>query len=279
MILILLLITTIIVFISFIIIKRPRPDKKLTYLVKDAIRNKNLILCTCVRDAEDNIININKVYRDFAKYFNKVKLLVMENDSKDKTRKKLLDLKSYIDIDLVGCGLNSNVCNMKLNNDRTSRNYKRFRRMAIIRNELISHVKKIQSDYNYCVIFDGDTNINIDTNGLLESMYHLEYNKHIDAISCYGLGYASLFTLNKIYDGIAYKPVHNDNLINLLTTFRLNDLTKVKSSFNGLCIYKLPFTDKMKYDIKTKECEHISFNKNFNIYLNPKFVVKFNKIW
>ena len=40
-----------------------------------------------------------------------------------------------------------------------------------------------------------------------------------------------------------------------------------------------PFTDKMKYDIKTKECEHISFNKNFNMYLNPKFLVRFNRIW
>ena len=276
---VILLLLILIIFIYFIIIKRPIPDKKLTTLGKKAIRNKNLILCTCVRDAEDNINNIKKVYRYFAKYFNKVKLLVMENDSKDKTREKLLDLKSYIDIDIIGCGLNSNVCNMNLNNYRTGTNYKRFRRMAIIRNELISHVKKIQSDYDYCIIFDGDTNINIDTNGLLESMYHLEYNKNIDAISCYGLGYASLFTLNRIYDGIAYKPVYNDNLINLLTTFRLNDLTKVKSSFNGLCIYKLPFTDKMKYDIKTKECEHISFNKNFNIYLNPKFLVRFNRIW
>lgn len=276
---VILLLLILIIIIYFIIIKRPSSDKKLTAIGKRAVKHKNLILCTCVRDAEDNINNIKKVYRYFARFFNKVKLLVMENDSKDKTREKLLDLKSYIDIDVIGCGLNSNVCNMNLNNDRTSRNYKRFRRMAIIRNELISYVKKIQGDYNYCIIFDGDTNINVDTNGLLESMYHLEYNKNIDAISCYGLGYASLCVLNKMYDGIAYKPVYNNDLINLLTTFRLRNLTKVKSSFNGLCIYKLPFTDKMKYDIKTKECEHISFNKNFNMYLNPKFVVRFNRIW
>lgn len=276
---ILLLLITIIVIVYFIVIKRPSPDKKLSSLGKKAIKNKNLILCTCVRDAENNVNNIKKVYRYFSRFFNKVKLLVMENDSIDKTRERLLELKTHIDIDIIGCGLNSNVCSMKLNNDRTSRNYKRFRRMAIIRNELISHVNKIQSDYNYCVIFDGDTKINIDTNGLLESMYHLEYNKNIDAISCYGLGYASLCVLNKMYDGIAYKPIYNDNLINLLTTFRLRNLIKVKSSFNGLCIYKLPFTDEIKYDIKTKECEHISFNKNFNIYLNPRFIVKCDRIW
>lgn len=276
---IILLLLILIVFIYFIIIKRPSPDKKLIRLGKREIKNKNLILCTCVRDAENNIINIKKLYKYFTRYFNKVKLLIMENDSKDKTREKLLDLKSHINIDVIGCGLNSKVCNMNLNNDRTSRSYKRFRRMSIVRNELVSHIKKIQNNYNYCIMFDGDMSLNIDTNGFLESMYHLEYKDHIDAISCYGLGYASLLVLNKIYDGIAYKPVDNDNLINLLTTFRLSKLTKVISSFNGLSIYKLPFTDNMKYDIKTKECEHISFNKNFNIYLNPKFVVKFNKIW
>jgi hypothetical protein len=275
---VILLLLLLIIFIYFIIIKRPIPDKKLIGIGERAIKNKNLILCTCVRDAEDNINNIKKLYRYFTRYFNKVKLLVMENDSKDKTREKLLDLKSDINIDVIGCGLNSNVCNIKLNNDRTSRNYKRFRRMAIVRNELVSHIKKIQNNYNYCIMFDGDMKLNIYTNGFLESMYHLEYKHHIDAISCYGLGYASLLVLNKIYDGIAYKPVDNDNLINLLTTFRLSNLTKVISSFNGLSIYKLPFTDNIKYDIKTKECEHISFNKNFNIYLNPKFVVKFNKI-
>lgn len=277
---IVIILLCIIVIIIYLITNRPLPSKNLSILGKEAIKNKNLILCTCIRDAEDNIKSIKKTYYYFSRYFKKVKLLVMENDSIDHTRKKLFELKkNNIDIDIVGCGINNSLCKLNLNNIRTGRSYKRFRRMAIIRNQLISHIKSIQNDYEYCIIFDGDMDMKIDTCGFLESMYYLEYKKRIEAVTCYGIGHASLFTLNKMYDGIAYKPLKNNNLIDLLTSFRLSKITKVKSSFNGLSIYKLPFLDKMKYDEQTKECEHISFNSYFNIYINPRFTILFDRIW
>jgi hypothetical protein len=276
----LILLTIIFLCIFYLVLlRRPKPNKNFSLLGKEAIKNKNLLLCTCVRDAENNVKNIKRICKYFSRYFNKVKLLVMENDSKDKTRSMLLNLRKYIDIDVVGCGINSPVCNMNLNNIRTGHSNKRFRRMAIIRNVLLDHIKQIQSDYDYCIVFDGDMDMKIDTYGFLESMYYLEHKKRINAISCYGLGFASLLTLNKIYDGIAYKPMQNENMINLLTTFRLNELTKVKSSFNGLCVYKLPFAEDIKYNERTNECEHISFNKYFNMYLNPKFVIEFDRWW
>jgi hypothetical protein len=58
-----------------------------------------------------------------------------------------------------------------------------------------------------------------------------------------------------------------------LLSHYMKGLVKVKSAFNGLVIYKLPFPDKLKYFEKTLTCEHISFHKHMNIYLNRDFLV------
>jgi hypothetical protein len=198
----------------------------------------------------------------------------MENDSKDNTRKKLFELKNKgVDINIVGCGLDAPVCDLQTENIRKGCGKKRIRRMSMIRNILLEHIKKIQSSYDYCIIMDGDIKGRIETKGFLESIYYLKNRQDIDAIACYGIQETSPdVIIGQMYDSYAYEPEHGNQWLSQLSSHFMKGLIKVKSAFNGLVIYKLPFPDKLKYFEKTLTCEHISFHKNMNIYLNRDFI-------
>jgi hypothetical protein len=243
---------------------------------KEVAKNTNIILATCVRNASDSIYNIECFYNKFNAIFKKVKLVVLENDSTDKTREDLLNLKQekINDMDIVGCGLDQDQCYLKLNNIRTGISYERTRRMAKIRNILLSHIKSIQKDYDYCAMFDGDLEIDeFENDGIFDTMYYLDKDKKIDAIAAntyqdHGEVY------NKIYDFYAFKPVRGTRLSSLVYYFK-DGIVKVKSAFNGLVIYRLPFTDEIKYDENTKTCEHIGFHEQLdNMYINTNFVIE-----
>lgn len=286
----LLILVSIIVIVIFVIVKlltNENPNKLYASIGKKKAIGSNLILSTCVRNCNRNIKNIVNFYKYFSRYFNKVKLLVMENDSSDNTRRNLLKLKDKIDIDVIGCGINSNVCNMNLNDIKKGHSKHRVRRMAIIRNILLDHIKSIQHDYNYCIMLDGDISGKINTDGFLESIYHLE-DKKIDAIACYGIDMGILNT-RVIYDVFALEKFDCSNklynisfaeggkeIYKLSLAFR-KGLIKVKSAFNGMAIYKLPFADNIRYSENTIVCEHVSFHKKMNMYINRNFIFDINK--
>jgi hypothetical protein len=243
---------------------------------KEVAKNKKIILATCIRNAHDSIDNIECFYEKFKYIFKEVKLVVLENDSTDNTRQSLLKLKKekINDMDIVGCGLDQDECLLKLNNIRTGISNKRTRRMAKIRNILISHIKSIQKDYDYCVMFDGDLEINeFENDGIFDTMYYFDKDKTIDAIAAntyqdHGEVY------NRFYDTYAFKPTKGTRLSSLVYYFK-DGIVKVKSAFNGLVIYRLPFTENIKYDENTNTCEHIYFNEQLdNVYINTNLVIK-----
>lgn len=241
---------------------------------KQIAKTSKIILAMSLRDCESNIKSIHSFYKYFCKHFDQVKLVVMENNSKDKTRQRLLNLKKEgVDIDVVGCGLNAPVCNLQVDNSRTGCGKNRVRRMAYIRNILLDYIKQIQSSYDYCIVMDGDIKGRIETKGFLESIYYLKTRNDIDAIACYGLNNIDKYFLRQFYDGYAYEPEYGNQWFSQLLSHYMKGLVKVKSVFNGLVIYKLPFPDKLKYFEKTLTCEHISFHKHMNIYLNRDFLV------
>lgn len=241
---------------------------------KHTSKSKALI-ATCVRDCSSRIKFLKRNYYYFKRHFEEVKLLVMENNSSDNTRNKLLSLRKNINMDILGCGVNMPICELKVNNIRTGVKPNRVRRMSYVRNILLRHIKQIQHDYDYCILIDGDINCKIHDNGFFESMYYLQKYKDIDAIACFGVEDNCVF--RNFYDGYAYdksnKSTYLDNMVSQYTSFYMKNLVKVKSAFNGIAIYKLPFDEKIKYSEHTLSCEHISFNKHLNMYMNRNFVV------
>ena len=275
-----LFVTIVIIILLYLTFSQESKKKKKNlhhiYKGKEVAKNSSIILATCVRNASDSIYNIECFYDKFNAIFKKVKLVVLENDSTDKTREALLKMKQekINDMDIVGCGLDQDQCLMKLNNIRSGVSSQRTRRMAKIRNILLSHIKAIQKDYQYCVMFDGDIEINeFENDGIFDTMYYLDHDKKIDAIAANTYqDHGEMY--NRIYDSYAFKPVKGARLSYLVYYFK-DGIVKVKSAFYGLVIYRLPFADNIKYDENTETCEHIGFHEQLdNMYINTNFVIE-----
>lgn len=246
---------------------------------KEVAKETRLIIATCLRNAEDSMSNIACIYNKFNCIFKDVKLVVLENDSSDKTRKELLELKkkSIPDMDIVGCGIDQDECKLKVNNIRTGRGKERTRRMAKIRNIMLAHIKSIQKDYDYCLFFDGDLKIEeFENEGIFDTMYYFDKDKTIDAIAANAYkDHGEVY--NRMYDYFALKPYKGNRLLALSYYFK-DGLIKVKSAFNGFVFYRLPFSDEIKYNEDTNTCEHIEFNEQLkNMYVNMNFVIEISE--
>jgi hypothetical protein len=78
-----------------------------------------------------------------------------------------------------------------------------------------------------------------------------------------------------MYDYYAFKPEKGTRLSSFMYYYFKNGIVKVKSAFNGLVIYRLPFSENIKYDENTNTCEHIDFNEQLeNVYINTNFVIE-----
>jgi hypothetical protein len=244
---------------------------------KEYAKNTSIIMATCLRDAEQSIESIELLYNKFNNIFKQVKLIILENNSTDQTRKKLLEIKKnkIPSMDIIGCGIDQDSCSLKLNNVRTGWSSARTRRMAKIRNILLNHIKLTQKDYDFCLMFDGDLKIEeFENEGRYDTMYHFKNDKSIDAIASntyqdHGEVY------NRIYDPYAFKPIKGTRLNSLLYYFKEKGLIKVKSAFNGFVFYRLPFSEEIQYNENTDTCEHIEFNEQLqNMYINKNFVIE-----
>jgi len=247
---------------------------------KEFAKHKKVIMATCLRDAQCSMDSIELLYIKFCKIFKDVKVVVLENNSKDKTRTRLLELKRdrISNMDVIGCGLNKDYCDLKLNNVRSGISSARTRRMAKIRNIILEHVKTIQKDYDFCFMFDDVEIDEFENDGIYDTMYHFENDKTIDAIAsnAYLINHD---VYNKMYDDFAFKPVKGNRLLSWLYHFNNNGLIKVKSAYNGFVFYRLPFTEEIKYDENTNTCEHIDFNEQLNnVYLNQNFMIQISKL-
>jgi len=244
---------------------------------KEISKHKRVIMATCLRDSEYSMESIELLYMKFSSIFKEVKLVVLENNSKDNTRAKLLELKKnkIPNMDVIGCGLNKDYCDLKLNNIRSGISSARIRRMAKIRNIILDYIKTIQKDYDFCFMFDGDIIIEeFENEGIYDTMYHFENDKTIDAIAAntyqdFGEVY------KKFYDFYAFSSIGGTKISFWGYYFNRNNLIKVRSAFNGFVFYRLPFTDEIKYDENTNTCEHIGFHSQLNnMYVNQNFMIE-----
>jgi len=240
------------------------------------ISNSKIVICGLIRDAGYRIHLIkNKLY-NVTKYFKDYRILIVENDSTDNTRKYLLDWsKEDNKVIILGCGVNQPEC--KLNLQKTIEHpiaTWRIEKMIYLRNLCIDYIKNNLADFDLMMVYDLDLISSLDEKGLYHTGYLLN-NKDIDAVCSNGI----TFVHNRYYDTYAHKELNNKDLDDLTDSdFRCNlPPRKVLSCFGGCTIYKIPSIINMKYEIEFDGnnmplCEHRSFNKKMNVYYNPKWL-------
>jgi hypothetical protein len=253
------------------------------------MREKRIVICGLMRDSENIIPLLKRRVDKIGAFFRDYKVLIVENDSKDDTRKLLLEWSNENNnIIILGCGINQHVC--KLNLPKTEGHdvyYKRIDKMAMLRQIYLDYVISNLSAYDYMAVWDMDIIGSIYIDGIANSIGYMNSPLQAEAVCAYGIYDWSFFTL--YYDTYAHQDVGDnfdperkhlhDIKKGLQVRYTYGDKpVKVRSCFSGFTLYSIRSI--IKYDAKydrpdenNLQCEHVLFNKYFsNVYMNPNMI-------
>lgn len=263
----------------------PRIYKFYRKLGEIVCKKSKVVICALLRDASSNIDYIRRKAKSLTSKFQDYRILIVENDSSDDTRKKLLKWSKEDDkVIVLGCGINSNECNLKFPKTENRRVfYSRIWKMAYLRNIYLDYVKGFFSNFDYTIVWDMDLLSSIYLDGIMNSFGYLCCRKHeIDVVCSYGIFRWPMFDL--FYDTYAYSELGEEFDINIKhildlrrgLTVKFNrgeSIRKIQSGFSGFAIYKTSSIVNKKYFVDEKiECEHSSLTKGLNVYINPSMI-------
>jgi len=269
---------------------------------RNFLQDKAIVLAGLIRNAEDNIPFLRSVYHDMRLASRRTAFLIVENNSTDGTREKLLAWNAEDPTVTVLCDLDKppNEPSCRLDGHEhfyqdKSPSTNRIRKLAYLRNIYLDYIEKMPefSGYDFLIVMDLDLQGRLFMDGIYHSFYHFEKEPDTSAIACNGMirdannrfVYYDSFAFAEIGDQTEWntdfdKSSHDQDVL-LYTTERYSrdmSLHKVASAFGGMCIYRLSeFRErKNRYTHSSDNrlsCEHVHFNKHFkNFYVNPKMM-------
>lgn len=265
------------------------------------LSNKTLVITGLIRDCQDNVNQLESFFETISAVCKKAIFLIVENDSKDDTRKRLLEWSDRNANVVVLCdsqSINERECHTDDTpydaSDKTP-SFHRIEKMAQLRNVYLSFIQQMRDMPDYVLVMDLDLKGELFLDGVFHSVFCMEKRKTIDAIACNGLMIASCSlspTSLTYYDSFAYvqpgeegewntlfdKRSHDDDVIRYTSIRYLEgsrDLDRVTSAFGGACLYRTSSLRGAKYmSSKIKYvCEHTLLHKNFReMYVNPRMI-------
>jgi hypothetical protein len=250
-------------------------------------KNNSINICVLARDCGNSVINNKKIIEKIGKLFKKYKIILFENDSSDNTREIIKKWeKENKNVYLIRCKNNLDcIFKNKKGYDYGQGSKKRIQKMGYYREQYLDLLKK--SDYEYTLIIDIDLDLNVlNLNQFAEV---LSKHKIWDGVAINGRAVIP-GTFGKItipYDPVAYSKNKElkeiDGNLNYETLKRLieqynvyntdNDLVKIGSAFNGICLYKTKvFKNSTYLNNGNILCEHLILHKNIdNFYIAPNW--------
>lgn len=247
-------------------------------------KDKKIVLCGLMRDCESNIPHMKAYINELSKVFAHVHCLIVENDSSDNTRMKLLEWvaeSSKYTIEILGCGVNAPFCKLDVEipsgNDLIKQiGSKRIGRMVHLRNIYLDHIRNSSklSNYDFTCVLDMDLRIQ-NFNWKLIAHTGSVFYSHSECEAVAGNGWLKLLgNVYYYYDGYAYSAktglITYSHLLNLFVPNQvLQDSWRISSAFGGIIIYKTAALLSQKYtlqkDLIGYRCEHMSVNENLDV--------------
>lgn len=254
------------------------------------IKDKRVVICGMVRNVERNVSKIIKKVERLGKKFQDYAVLVVENDSKDRTRELLLEwVNKNPKVTILGCGINAKSCSIDIAKDETTEHSvtrSRIEKMAFLRNIYLDEIKNFYYDWDLAIIWDLDIVGTVYFEGILNT---LSYMKNIPVMCAYGsrcFGDKCIYYDTYAHKDISPSPLEDtvgkDNSVRLNNVHLIGDFPiEVKSCFSGFTIYKIPFLlhENIFYDTNQEiECEHTLLHQKIkdtfdaHIYMNPSML-------
>ncbi len=237
-------------------------------------KQKRVIIAALVRDVAERLPEIKVKAERMGRLFKDYRILIVENDSSDGTREKLLKWAAVNPkVTILGCGYNVDKCSVP-NAPKTEGHHvdrTRIEKMVKLRNIYLDEIKKNYRNYDYSIFWDLDMVSSVYLDGVMNTMGWFSENPSIDAICAYGFyrwGHLTLF-----YDTFALQHKNEPFHIDMKTVHDVRkglweakydlgeDLVEVDSCFSGFTIYQISslLPDNVVYDMSgpnNLECEH-----------------------
>ena len=253
------------------------------------------VIGTLLRDAEDSYSYGVELIKTFSKIFKTVDLIILENDSEDRTRKLWTKYSEK-------CPENVKIFLSSPDKKDKDLKYKtvshettdiRMRKMVKLRNILLKNIKakSRKVDYEtYVFITDLDIKGHLGKEGIYDTFYRFKRtlvsdaksvqksdtkkqnkkSQKLDAIGCNGLTWKCFY-----FDDYAYQN-RISRVYSAVDVPVNKGLYPVISTFSGGVFYKYDSLAKLKYKFKKNGnriiCEHVTINEKIKIAINTNMI-------
>jgi hypothetical protein len=259
-------------------------------------KNQKIILLSLVRDCGDLVYkNIETLKLFLDTFFLDYRILLLENDSSDNTKKELEKIN------------NNKIFTLTYNFNRPKfgpiKSFERIKALSEYRNILKDKIQEIDMVSDYIIVLDFDFQ-DISTDGILNSFGWISNNLNIKAVAGNSFQYQLLNKNDKTknlwnYDSWAYRgswwqdfhkifPAPNNSVdpmlwFGLFILPRGSSPIQVNSAFGGCCIYESKYYCNNEIKYRAEDCEHVclhydlkqKFGNEFNLVLNPSQIMLF----
>ncbi len=265
------------------------------------IKNKSIIICGIVRDAEKGLRRNIPVINSLVRRFNDYKIVIFENDSVDSTKEILFNWQKDDADHFFICAEDKKAVKTIPNSNTVSSNpffcKKRISKMVLLRNQYLDLINDKKWESDYLLVVDLDVAA-LDLDSILSSF---KSNAEWDAVTA--LGYSTSPSLTKRYHDTYALTEYGDDK-NPQTEYKIKMLAnkygkligqkewvRVFSAFGGLAIYKFEAIKGLRYllldnndpDVEVR-CEHFSIYKQMaengynKVYINPNMFLKYQDL-
>jgi hypothetical protein len=261
------------------------------------LKKMRLAVCGLARNCASKLPATIRFVETLSNYFESTIIIVVENDSRDKTR---VILNSWADSSSSLNIIDGKVPAVESFTDTPANPYysfKRVSRLAALRNQYLDFLKAQATPPDFVLVMDFDVD-RISLEGVLDS-----FSRATDWDVATAYGYSLSPTLQERYhDTYALVPLGEENTPQLearLKAIQQNwrqdkasrELVEVYSAFGGLTIYKYKQINSLNYtacpngDERVEaRCEHFSIanelqkNGYQRIVINPKMHLRFQTL-
>jgi hypothetical protein len=252
-----------------------------------------LLIVSMVRDVASEVPSIIEKVEAMGGLFRDYRVLIVENDSVDGTRKRLLRWATQNPkVDVLGCGINVEECHLPraAKTQKHAIAYDRISKMARIRNIYLDAIKsRYARGWDFAVMWDLDAISATFEDGVYHALGIMDRHPDVGVVCSNGIYELGAFSW--FYDTYAIAEKHDPYSSDLHETYnfrkafvdfrypRGHPKIEVESCFSGLAIYRVsdlvaPGVTYPKPDENNVVCEHTLMHATLKArkVVDPSFI-------